>query len=215
MACVKLQIDRQRHDVHAERRAVLQASGDGRQGYAAAARTMPSIAFHAGHHGAHHREVDLVVTTVQHLIGICQHGLAMRAGGRFCGNRLVGMAAQWTATPFATQAAGAWSDTLGLLRLVRLLTLRWRQAGIVRCLRRFAEPGFECAITRAVKMGLCTCAHSARIKASFSASLRRLSSGSWVTSRFRIDSVVTVSNVFYASRSVGKLPLKPGSSRYP
>ena len=69
------------------------------------------------------------------------------------------------------------------------------------------------AITRAVR--LCTCAHSARIKSRpFSASLRRLSSGSWVTSRFRIDSVVTVSNVFYASQSVGKLPLKPGSSRY-
>ena len=37
--------------------------------------------------------------------------------------------------PFATQAARARSNTLGLLRLVRFLPLRWRQAGIVRGLR--------------------------------------------------------------------------------
>jgi hypothetical protein len=106
--------------------------------------------FHPGHHGAHHREVDLVVTTVQHLIGICQRGLAMRAGGRFRGHRFVRMTGQRTATPFATQATCAWSDTHGLLRLVRLVTLQacpcegggW-QAGIVRCLRRFVELGFE------------------------------------------------------------------------
>ena len=43
----------------------------------------------------------------------------------------------------APQAAFARSDTLGFLRLVRLLTLRRRQAGIVRGFRRFAEPCFK------------------------------------------------------------------------
>jgi len=136
----------------------------------------------------------------------------MRAGGRFRGHRFVGMASQRTATPFATQAACAWSDALGLLRLVRLLSFRWRQAGIVRCLD--GSPSLaSSAVTRAVR--LCTCAHSARIRASFSAWLRWLRSGSWVTPWFRIDSAVTVSKAsFCASQSVDELPLKPGSSRY-
>ena len=80
---------------------------------------------------------------MQHLIRIAQRGLAMRAGYRLGGYRLVGIAGQRTATTFAAQAALAWSNTLACLGLVRLLTLRWRQAGIVRCLRRFTEPCFK------------------------------------------------------------------------
>jgi hypothetical protein len=52
------QVERQRHDIHAERRAVFQARGYRCQGNTAAARTMPGITFHTGHHGAHHGEVD-------------------------------------------------------------------------------------------------------------------------------------------------------------
>jgi hypothetical protein len=37
----------------------------------------------------------------------------------------------------------AWSGTLGSLRLIRLLTLRRRQAGIVRGFPRTIEPRFE------------------------------------------------------------------------
>src|SRR5271165_6501019 len=47
------------------------------------------------------------------------------------------------ATPLATQAALARSDTLGFVRLVRLLPLRRRQTGIVRGFRRLAELCFE------------------------------------------------------------------------
>src|SRR5271166_3207437 len=54
-------------------------------GDAATARAMSGITFHTGHHRTDHRQIDLVVTTVQHLIGICQHKLAMRAGYRHCG----------------------------------------------------------------------------------------------------------------------------------
>src|SRR5271166_4196924 len=98
-------------------------------GDAATARAMSGITFHTGHHRTDHRQIDLVVTTVQHLIGICQHKLAMRAGYRLGGYRFVGIAGQRTATAIAAQAAPAWSNTLAFHRLVRLLTLRWRQAG--------------------------------------------------------------------------------------
>ena len=105
--------------MHAERRAVFEARGDRRQGDAPAARTMPGITFHTGHHGARHRQVDLVVTTVQHLIGVCQHGLATGAGDWLGGHRLVGIAGQRTTAAFAATAAWARSNPLGVLRFVR------------------------------------------------------------------------------------------------
>jgi hypothetical protein len=67
----------------------------------------------------------------------------MPAGGRLRGYRFIGKQRQRAATPFATQAALARSDTLGFVRLVRLLPLRWRQTGIVWGFRRFAELCFE------------------------------------------------------------------------
>ena len=76
---------------------------------------------------------------MQHLVGIRQRGLAMRTGSCFRRDCLVGFADQWAAAALAAQAALARSDTLRFLRLVRLLPLRWRQAGIVRGLRRVAE----------------------------------------------------------------------------
>ena len=160
------QVHRQRHDIHAERRAVFQARRYRRQGDAAAARAMSGIAFHSGHHGAHHRQVDLVVTTMQHLIRIAQRGLTMRTRYRLGGHRLVGIAGQRSAAPFASHAALARPDAFGFLRLVRFLPLRRRQARIVRGLRWFVALASSTAI-RVVR--LCTCAHSARIRASFSA----------------------------------------------
>jgi hypothetical protein len=104
---------------------------------------LSGVALHPGHHGTHHRQVDLVIPAVQHLISVRQHGLAMRAGGGFRRYRLVGMADQRTAAAFAAEAASARSDALGLLRLIGLLTLRRRQAGIVRRLAGFGEPRFK------------------------------------------------------------------------
>jgi hypothetical protein len=66
----------------------------------------------------------------------------MRAGGRLGGDRFVGKQRQRTTTAPATQAASAPSATLGFLRLVRLLTLRRRQTGIVRGFPRLGEPRF-------------------------------------------------------------------------
>src|SRR6185312_14094218 len=56
---------------------------------------------------------------------------------------LVGMAGQRAATALAAQAALARSDAPGLLRLVGLLPLRWRQAGIVRGFTGFGKPRFK------------------------------------------------------------------------
>jgi len=55
---------------------------------------------------------------------------------------------------------------------------------------RFASSAAICAVRP------CTYVHSARIKASFSAWLRWLRSGSWGTPAFRLDSTVTVSSDF-------------------
>ena len=67
---------------------------------AAAAPAIPGITFHPGHHGAHHRQVDLVVTTLQHLIGVRQCGLTMHAGSWPGGHRFVRIAGQRAATAF-------------------------------------------------------------------------------------------------------------------
>jgi hypothetical protein len=67
----------------------------------------------------------------------------MDAGGGFRNHRLVRMADQRSATASAAQAALAWSDAFGFLRLIGLLTLRRRQAGIVRRLARFGKPRFK------------------------------------------------------------------------
>ncbi len=104
---------------------------------------MPGVAFHPCHYRAHHRQVDLVVEPVQHLIDLCQRSPAMRAGGRLRGDRFVGKQRQRTTPATATQAALARSGTLGFLRLVRLLTLRRRQTGIVRGFPRLGEPRFK------------------------------------------------------------------------
>ena len=100
---------------------------------------MPGVPLHTRHHRANHGDVYLVVSSVQHLVGIRQRGPAMRTGCCLCRDCLVGFADQWAAAALAAQAALARSDTLRFLRLVRLLPLRWRQAGIVRGLRRIAE----------------------------------------------------------------------------
>jgi hypothetical protein len=104
---------------------------------------MPGVAFHPCHHRANHRAVDLVVAPVQHLIGFCQRSPAMRAGGRLRSDRFVGKQRQRTTAAPPTQAALARPSTLGFLRLVRLLTLRRRQTGIVRGFPRLDEPRFK------------------------------------------------------------------------
>jgi hypothetical protein len=73
-------------------------------------------------------------------MGVRQRGVAMGAGKGFRGHRLVGMANQRAAAAFAAKAALARCNMFGLLRSVRLLTLRRRQAGIVRVFRGFGEP---------------------------------------------------------------------------
>jgi hypothetical protein len=110
---------------------------------AAAARAMPGVALHSGHHRTHDREIDLVVAP-------CSTGRPLSAWPGSAHRRVL----SWS--PFRRErgpVAGhplcdpgclcARSGTPGFLRLVRLLTLRWRQAGIVRGFRRFVKLCFE------------------------------------------------------------------------
>jgi len=127
----------------AEGGAFLHALWHRRQSDATATWAMPGVTFHTGYHRANHGKVYLVVEPVQHLIGIRQRGLAMGTGCCFCRDCLVGFASQRATAALAAQAALARSDTPRLFRLVRLLPLRWRQAGIVGSLRRIAESRFK------------------------------------------------------------------------
>jgi hypothetical protein len=101
-------------------------------------------AFHPGHHGTNHGQVDPVITSVQHLVCFAQRRLAVHAGHDFGDHRLIGIAGQRATAALAAQTALAWAVSPGFLRLVGLLALRWRQARIVRRLRWLAEPGFKC-----------------------------------------------------------------------
>jgi len=137
------QVDRQRHDVETEWRALLHALRHGCQGDAAAARAMAGIAFHPGHHRPHRRQVYFVIAAVQHLIGVVERCLAMRADQRLGGHRLIRIACQGPAAALATETALAGSLAFAPVRLVGLLALGRRQAGVVRRLGRAVEPGLQ------------------------------------------------------------------------
>jgi hypothetical protein len=104
---------------------------------------MSGVALHTGHQRTHDRQVDVIVTAVQQLIGVGQTGLAMRADRDLRGYCFVGIAGQRTAAAFAAQTAFARPGALGLLRPVRLLTFRRRQAGIVRRFAGLGEQRFK------------------------------------------------------------------------
>jgi hypothetical protein len=80
---------------------------------------------------------------MQHLVCLAQHRLAVHTGHALGDHRLIGIASQRATATLATQTALPWVASPGFLRLVGLLPLRWRQAGIVGRLRRLAEPGFK------------------------------------------------------------------------
>jgi hypothetical protein len=77
------------------------------------------------------------------MVGFAQRGAAVHAGRGPGSHRFIRITGQRPTASFATKAALARPDAFGFLRLVRLLTLRWRQAGIVWGLRRLVELGFE------------------------------------------------------------------------
>jgi len=133
------QIDRQRQDVHAEWGTRLQALRDRCQSHTAATQATPNISLHPRHHRPDWRQVNLVVKIVQHLLGIGQCSLAVHAGQRLCYDRRIGVAGQRPATTLPAEATLPRAIPPRLLRLVGLLSLRRRQAGIVRRLRRRGE----------------------------------------------------------------------------
>jgi hypothetical protein len=104
---------------------------------------MAGIAFHPGHHRPHRRQVYFVIAPVQHLIGVVERCLAMRADQRLGGHRLIRIACQGPAATLATETTLAGSLAFAPIRLVCLLALGRRQAGIVRRLGRAVEPGLQ------------------------------------------------------------------------
>jgi hypothetical protein len=95
------------------------------------------------HHRAHRRQVDLVVTTLQDMVGCAQPGAAVRAHAGLGDKGLVGLGTQRPAAAFAPHAARPWPGALALGRPVGLAIRRWRLAGIVRILRRLAQLRLE------------------------------------------------------------------------
>jgi len=81
---------------------------------------------------------------MQHLVRFAQRRLAVHTGHGLRNHGLIGIAAQRSTAALATQTALARAVSPGFLRLVGLLPLRWRQAGIVRGFRRFTELCLEC-----------------------------------------------------------------------
>lgn len=133
------QIQRQREDVYAERTACLHARGYRRHGDAAAARTVSGILFHPGHHRTDRRKVDLVISAVQHLVGLGQGRLAMHTAQRPGDHRLIWFACQESAAALTAETTLPRAAAPGLVTPVGLLAFRRRQARIVRRLWRLPK----------------------------------------------------------------------------
>src|SRR5208282_6053010 len=165
-------------------------------------------ALDACHQGTHHRQVDLVISAVQDLMGVRQGGAAMRAGRHLGGHRLVGIADQRPATAFAAQTAFARSGALGLLRPVRLLALRWRQAGIVRGFAGFGEPRLKLGNP---PLGLLKALPQRPDQGVLLGVAQVVEVGKLGHPAFKIDSTVTASSTFPAGRCAGGLPWEMAS----
>ena len=173
--------------------------------------TVPGKALHPGHHRAHNRQIDLVVAAVQHLLGLCQCRLAVRAGQGLGNHRLIRITGKRPAAPSATETAMARALPFGLLRMVGLLPLRRRHAGIVRCLRRLAELGFEFRNPPLSHVKSLPERSDQRI---FLGVAQIIEVGELRHPAFRIDSTVTVSTPLLLPKS-RPLPPPDGTFHYP
>jgi hypothetical protein len=109
------------------------------QSHTAATQATPNISLHPRHHWPDWWQVNLVVKIVQHLLGIGQRRLAVHAGHRLGYDRRIGIAGQRPAATLPAEATPPRAIPPRLLRLVGLLSLRRRHAGIVRRLRWLGE----------------------------------------------------------------------------
>lgn len=136
------QIDRQRRDRAAERRAGLEPGRRRRHEAARAARTAAAVQRHPRHHRAHRRQLDLVIDLDRPLIGRAQRRRAMRALLRPRLDLLVRVVVQPPPAPGPAHARLA-PQAARPFRLVRLAIARGRQARIARSLRRLREPRLQ------------------------------------------------------------------------
>ena len=149
------QVHRQRDDVRAERRARLQPFRQRRQGGAAAAAAMPSVALHPGHHRRDRRQVHLVEAGGERLAGLGQRRLAVRAARRAGGDGLVLRLRQQAPAALAAETALARTGAVRPVIAAGLLAPGRRQAGVVGRLRRHAGLGFQFRHPRRQGRNLC------------------------------------------------------------
>src|SRR5919202_1792520 len=96
-----------------------------------------------------------VEARLERQVGLGQRGLAMRAAGQAGGDGLIRHLGEPPTATLATEAALAGTGPARLVLAVRLLAPRRRQAGVVRRLRRNAEPGFQLHDPRRQRRNLC------------------------------------------------------------
>ena len=137
------QIDRQCHDVEAERRARFQPLGQRRQRGAAATLAVTGILLDTRHHRLDLRQINLVVASGKPVIVLVECGLAVGAAHRTRDHCLVGVLRQQSSAALPPQTALARAFTFGLVGAVGLLSVRGRHRKVVRRLRWLTELGLE------------------------------------------------------------------------
>src|SRR3954451_19568104 len=139
----KAQIDRQRHDVEAERRPRFQPVRQRRQRGAAATLAVTGILLHPRDDRLDLRQIDLVVAGGQRVIVRVERGLAVGAAHRTRDHHLVGLLRQQSSAALPPEAALARAFTFGPVGAIGFIALRGRHRGVVRRLRRSTQLGLE------------------------------------------------------------------------
>src|SRR3954447_19431148 len=137
-----------------KRRAFLQTDRHRRPARPAAVRASAEIALHPRHHRTDRRQIDLVVAGVQDVIAGAERRVTMGAGRRPGDDKLIRLLRERATTALASDAALARAAPLLPLRAVRFLPRRWRQARVVRGLRRLFQLRLQLRYARGERLDL-------------------------------------------------------------
>jgi len=171
------QIDRDRHDVEAERRAGFEPFRHGRQRGGPTPPAGAAVVFHARDDGMDLRQFELVVAGIECVVIVVKGGVAATTAYRLGGHDLVGVATERASAAFAPDAAlagtfgwglsgrfGFWPFDGGRLELSGVF------GGDSRSPSRFSSSAMRAKASR-------NCAACARMSASFSAAESLAGSG--------------------------------------
>jgi hypothetical protein len=177
---------------------------------ATAAWAVPGVTFHAGHQGADHGQVDLSIASVQHLVRFAQCCLAMHTGYDFDDHRLIGIAGQWATAPLRPRLP--WREPLrpafsAWLGFCPFDSGRLELSGVFGGSPSLASSS---AIRRSAVSSRW---NSARISASFSASLSWLRSGRWGTPSLNRGDLDRVNDQFAGGQIIAEPSRQGGVNR--